>query len=149
MLMAGRFWGGARRRAPASPRLALCEGIETGLSVASAVPDLPIWAAGSLGNLAGAGLGQGKPHPEKPGKRIPSPVPDMKRRGIVLPRDIREVILISDAHGDQYIGRALITRAAVRFRREGRQVRLFRPPPGMDANELLRDRKGALEGKGG
>src|SRR3546814_9095303 len=129
MLMAGRFWGGARRRAPASPRLALCEGIETGLSVASAVPDLPIWAAGSLGNLAGAGRGPGKPHPEKPGKRIPSPVPDMKRRAIVLPRDIREALLIRDAHGDHFIGPALSTRASVGLRPGGPPVLPLRPPP--------------------
>jgi len=137
-LMAGRCWGGAIRLAPAGPCLGLSEGIETGLSVASVVPELPVWAAGSLGNVAGAGLGQGEPHPDKIGARVPSAAPDMDRPGIVLPPTVREVVIIADSDGDPHVGRALIARAASRFRRQRLSVRIVRPPPGMDANDLLR-----------
>ena len=137
-LMAGRCWGGAIRLAPAGPCLALSEGIETGLSVASVVQELPVWAAGSLGNIAGSGIGQGEPHPDKLGARIPSAVPDMARPGILLPPEVREVVLIADSDGDSHVGHALIQRAAARFRRQRLSVRIVRPPAGMDANDLLR-----------
>jgi putative DNA primase/helicase len=41
------------RRRPAHPgrRLALCEDIETGLSIREACPDLAVWCALSAGNL--------------------------------------------------------------------------------------------------
>ena len=44
-MMLGRVAGGAVRLAPISAdgRVALCEGIETGLAVMTACPDLPVW----------------------------------------------------------------------------------------------------------
>jgi putative DNA primase/helicase len=49
--MLGTCRGGAVRLTPAGPRLALCEGIETGLSIREACPDLAVWCALSAGNL--------------------------------------------------------------------------------------------------
>jgi putative DNA primase/helicase len=49
--MLGACRGGAVRLAPAGRRLALCEGIETGLSIREACPDLPVWCSLSAGNL--------------------------------------------------------------------------------------------------
>jgi phage/plasmid primase-like uncharacterized protein len=49
--MLGSCRGGAVRLAAAERRLALCEGIETGLSVQQVCPDLPVWCALSAGNL--------------------------------------------------------------------------------------------------
>ena len=49
--MLGSCRGGAVRLATAGRRLALCEGIETGLSIREACPDLAIWCALSAGNL--------------------------------------------------------------------------------------------------
>jgi putative DNA primase/helicase len=49
--MLGTCRGGAVRLAPVGPRLALCEGIETGLSIRQVCPDLPVWCALSAGNL--------------------------------------------------------------------------------------------------
>jgi hypothetical protein len=49
--MLGTCRGGAVRLAPVGPRLTLCEGIETGLSVRQVCPDLPVWCALSAGNL--------------------------------------------------------------------------------------------------
>jgi len=37
--------------------LVLCEGIETGLSLAAAIPEARVWAAGSLSNMANAPVG--------------------------------------------------------------------------------------------
>jgi putative DNA primase/helicase len=49
--MLGTCRGGAVRLAPVRPRLAPCEGIETGLSIRQVCPDLPVWCALSAGNL--------------------------------------------------------------------------------------------------
>jgi putative DNA primase/helicase len=49
--MLGACRGGAVRLSPAGTRLAVCEGIETGLSVLEARPDLAIWCSLSAGNL--------------------------------------------------------------------------------------------------
>jgi putative DNA primase/helicase len=49
--MLGACRGGAVRLAAAGPHLAICEGIETGLSIREACPDLPVWCALSAGNL--------------------------------------------------------------------------------------------------
>ena len=137
-LMVGRCWGGAIRLAPAGPVLALAEGIETALSVLQASPGLPVWAAGTLGNLAGAGRGRGRPHPDRPNIALPSPLPDMDRPGLVLPALVREVLIIADSDGDRPIGVALVERAARRFAAQGRKVRIAWPPRGRDANDELR-----------
>ena len=49
--MLGACRGGAVRLTPGGRRLALCEGIETGLSVREACPDIAVWCALSAGNL--------------------------------------------------------------------------------------------------
>jgi hypothetical protein len=50
-MMLGACRSGAVRLSPVGTRLALCEGIETGLSVLQVRPDLAIWCALSAGNL--------------------------------------------------------------------------------------------------
>ncbi|HKD69918.1 MAG TPA: toprim domain-containing protein [Candidatus Binataceae bacterium] len=47
----GPYGGSAVRLAPAGESLVLCEGVETGLSIAQACPDLPVWCALSAKNL--------------------------------------------------------------------------------------------------
>jgi putative DNA primase/helicase len=49
--MLGRYRGGAVRLTPIGRRLGLCEGIETGLSIRQACPDVAVWCALSAGNL--------------------------------------------------------------------------------------------------
>lgn len=139
-MMAGACWGSAIRLAPAAPRLAIAEGIETALSVMQACPDLPVWVAGSLGNIAGAGDSrvEGPPHPTRKGLKLPTERPDMKRPGIVLPKEVREVILLADADGDPHIGAALVERAVRRFIAEGRKVSVAWPQAGQDFNDMLR-----------
>ncbi|PAP91796.1 DUF7146 domain-containing protein [Mesorhizobium wenxiniae] len=55
-------------------------------------------------------------------------------RSLDLPRDVRDVIVLAD--GDEP-GEAAAQDCARRWRREGRRVRIARPPQGMDFNDLL------------
>jgi hypothetical protein len=78
--MLGACRGSAVRLTPVGRRLALCEGIETGLSVREACPDLAIWCALSAGNLD----------------------------QLMLPPLVEEVVLVADGDpvGEQAAGRA-------------------------------------------
>ena len=62
-------------------------------------------------------------------------------RSLDLPPVVREVIVLAD--GDD-AGESAAKTAALRWRREGRRVRIARPPAGMDFNDVLLD----LEGQG-
>ena len=143
--MRGEAWGSAIRLADAakSDVLAISEGIETGLSVMSVRPDLPVWAAGSLGNIAGAGLAvaddRRRPHPNKPGRFLESEEPDPARPGMRPPRGVRRLIILADADGDSAVTGVLIERAIRRFRAWGLEVRAVFPPAGRDFNDLLRE----------
>ena len=55
-------------------------------------------------------------------------------RGLDLPREVRDVIVLAD--GDDP-GEAAAQHCAWRWKREGRRVRIARPPQGMDFNDLL------------
>jgi hypothetical protein len=55
-------------------------------------------------------------------------------RSLDLPRGVRDVIVLAD--GDEP-GEAAARVCALRWKREGRRVRIARPPIGMDFNDLL------------
>jgi hypothetical protein len=55
-------------------------------------------------------------------------------RALDLPRDVRNVIVLAD--GDEP-GEAAARDCAWRWKREGRRVRIARPPQGLDFNDLL------------
>src|SRR5262249_7480997 len=55
-------------------------------------------------------------------------------RTLILPRTVRHVIVLAD--GDDP-GEAAAQACAWRWKREGRRVRIARPPRGMDFNDLL------------
>ena len=55
-------------------------------------------------------------------------------RSLDLPNRIRDVVVLAD--GDD-AGEAAALECAQRWRREGRRVRIARPPPGTDFNDLL------------
>ena len=67
----GHISGGAVRLAEAETKVAICEGIETGMSVLAACPEIPVWVA-----LSSSGM-----------------------KAIRLPENITEVILLAD--GDE------------------------------------------------
>ena len=62
-------------------------------------------------------------------------------RSLDLPRDVRDVIVLAD--GDE-AGEAAAQDCARRWKREGRRVRIARPPQGMDFNDLLKARTPAF-----
>jgi putative DNA primase/helicase len=64
-------------------------------------------------------------------------------RRLNLPDGERDIIILADAD-DQ--GEAAAKEAARRWVREGRRVRIARPPLGMDFNDLLTDRAPRIEG---
>jgi putative DNA primase/helicase len=63
-------------------------------------------------------------------------------RALDLPRDARDVIVLAD--GDEP-GEAAASECAWRWKREGRHVRIARPPQGTDFNDLLLGRPPRIE----
>jgi putative DNA primase/helicase len=61
-------------------------------------------------------------------------------RALDLPGDVRDVIVLAD--GDA-AGEAAARDCAWRWKRQGRRVRIARPPQGMDFNDMLVCREGA------
>ena len=57
--------------------------------------------------------------------------------------DVRDVIVLAD--GDE-AGEAAARAAALRWKREGRRVRIARPPQGLDFNDMLLGRAPSIEG---
>lgn len=109
--MLGRVAGGAVRLAALGDgdRLALSEGIETGLAVMTACPDLPVWAT-----LSTSGLEQ-----------------------IDLPPGVRCVLILADNDASG-AGLRAAEAAARRLRAPGREVAIALPPEeGEDFNDLL------------
>lgn len=141
--MLGEMWGSAIRLSRLGTRLALSEGIETGLAVRLAVPGLAVWAAGSLGNIAGGGDmdAERRRHPTRPDLWLPTVWPDMDRPGLILPDGVEDLVLLGDADGDRPTCEALVERAARRYaggRGARCRVRLAWPTAGMDFNDMLR-----------
>ena len=63
-------------------------------------------------------------------------------RALDLPSDVREVIVLAD--GDEP-GEAAAREVALRWKREGRSVRIARPPRGCDFNDMLLGRAPRIE----
>jgi len=63
-------------------------------------------------------------------------------RTLDLPKDVRDIIVLAD--GDT-AGEAAAHNCAWRWKREGRRVRIARPPQGMDFNDMLMDRAPRIE----
>ena len=108
-MMLGCISGGAVRLAKAGAKLIIAEGIESALSVAQACPEKPVWAA-----LAVANMGK-----------------------MVLPPIVRVVVLCLDGDALGTPAADAARNAAQGFLREGREVRIARPPSGKDFNDLL------------
>jgi hypothetical protein len=89
-------------RAPAGDVVALCEGIEDGLTIATEMPDWRVLAAINVGNLG----------------------------NLDLPASIGTVVLCLDRDGENQSSAAAIEAAVQRYTNEGRDVREARPPEG-------------------
>ena len=63
-------------------------------------------------------------------------------RSLDLPKDVRDVIVLAD--GDE-AGEAAARACALRWKRQGRRVRIAHPPQGMDFNDMLSGRAPCIE----
>ena len=109
--MLGKISGGAVRLAgiSANGSLGICEGIETGLAVMTACPELPVWAA-----LSTKGMEQ-----------------------IILPPEAHNIVLLADNDASG-AGLRAATKTAQRLHSQGRRVWIAIPPrAGDDFNDLL------------
>ncbi|WP_316214318.1 MULTISPECIES: CHC2 zinc finger domain-containing protein [unclassified Bradyrhizobium] len=130
--------------------LVVGEGIETVLSAYTAhvdggrnISDVAWWAAGDLGNMAGpADRTLEHPHEHQPNgrpKRIPGPMPDLAKPGLSIPDEVAELILLGDGDSERVLTGHAMVRAARRYARAGRIIRIAFAPAGRDFNDLLQD----------
>lgn len=129
-------------------RLVVGEGIETVLAVwtayhraGRAIEDTAFWAAGDLGNMAGRAL-KTVPHPslKRPNGRaisVPNDQPDPDDPGLSIPDSVDELILLGDGDSEPVLTRFAMTRAARRYARPGRAIRIAFAPAGLDFNDVL------------
>jgi hypothetical protein len=155
----GPWIGGAIRLsapAPAHERdtLLVGEGIESSLSGALELgtpsADWGVWAAGTLDNLCGYGLGCGPRRPKSDARydpyaratwHLPSPRPDPRRAGMRLPQGARTVVLLRENDSNDPRAYELrLQRAMRRFEAEGRNVLIGDPGIVGDYNDLLKER---------
>jgi Toprim domain len=116
--LAIRLWRGETEMAPGEAAshglidtLCLCEGVEDGLSVALARPDLRVWAAGSLDNLG----------------------------AVRLPECCEAVIVCADNDWGKPEAEKALAKALQLLAQQGRPVRVARAPDGhKDFNDVLR-----------
>lgn len=133
----------------APKRLVIGEGIETVLSVWTAhkldgrpIDDMAFWAAGDLGNLAGR-ASRTIPHPtlKRPNnqpQRVPDRFPDPDDPGLSIPDSVSELILLGDGDSEPLLTECAMERAARRYARPGRVIRIAFAPQGEDFNDVLR-----------
>jgi hypothetical protein len=110
----GNVRGCAVRLSPLAPLLYVSEGIETGLSLAQQFPTVAVWAA-----LSTSGI-----------------------RGLVLPAEIREVVVCGDRDAAKPNGKTpgqdAAEAAVARFRAEGRRAAIMLPGiVGRDFNDVF------------
>lgn len=130
-------------------RLVIGEGIETVLSVWTAMhqagrplDDMAFWAAGDLGNLAGrANKTINHPTLKRPNgqpQKVPDRFPDLDDLGLSIPDSVEELILLGDGDSEKVLTENAMERAARRYARQGRVIRIAFAPAGLDFNDLLK-----------
>jgi hypothetical protein len=134
---------------PKPRRLVIGEGIETVLSVWTAMhqagrplDDMAFWAAGDLGNLAGrANKTINHPTLKRPNgqpQKVPDRFPDLEDAGLSIPDSVEELILLGDGDSEKVLTENAMERAARRYARAGRVIRIAFAPSGLDFNDLLK-----------
>lgn len=130
-------------------RLVIGEGIETVLSVWTAmhregrdISDMAFWAAGDLGNLAGRANRTIKhptlKRPNGTALSVPDRFPDPDDKGLSIPDSVEELILLGDGDSEQLLTECAMERAARRYARPARVIRIAFAPQGEDFNDVLR-----------
>lgn len=136
------------RHHDAPRRLFIGEGIETVLSVATALrraraflQDDVFWSSGDLGNLGGPAAGTIKhsvlKHANGHAVRFPSPEPDRTAPAIEIPASVQELFLIGDGDSEFEMTDAALERAARRYHRPGLTIRKCFAPRGFDFNDVI------------
>lgn len=130
-------------------RLIIGEGIETVLAVWTAhqlagreISDTAFWAAGDLGNVGGRAI-ETIAHPQltRPNGRalrVPGPYPDPDDSGLAIPDSVQELILLGDGDSEPVLTQCAMERAARRYHRPERSIRIAFAPAGQDFNDVLR-----------
>jgi hypothetical protein len=129
-------------------RLIVGEGIETVLAVwtahalaGRALDDTAFWAAGDLGNLAGRATRTiSHPSLKRPNgqpQKVPDRYPDPDDSGLSIPESVEELILLGDGDSERLLTECAMERAARRYAREGRTIRIAFAPAGQDFNDVL------------
>lgn len=135
---------------PAEPeQLVLGEGIEKTIAVHNgmaaagvALERTGFRSAINLDNLGGPHLRTVR-HPtdkDKAGRprRVPGPEPDLGKPAIAIPDSVTDLVLLGDTTSDRFRVLCAITRAARRYARPSRTIRVAWAPPGKDFDDLLR-----------
>ena len=149
----GHMTGAVRLVGPSRPALAagekpvlvIGEGIETTLSAYLALirhgrlggTGYGAWAAGSLGNMSGGGLGPSTRNPNGRGF-VPSSEPDPARPGLMAPDWAASVILLGDGDSDPAVTLARLDCARRRHEAAGTPAVVRFAPDGFDFNDLVR-----------
>lgn len=129
-LTLGVVWGAHGPLSAQGPTAILGEGYETTLSVMGVLAargQAAFFLSGlSLGNICGGGF---------------AAVVDPKRPGLLLPRAVREALILGDSDGkDMARMRRMIARAAHKFASlQGVETRVAWAEPGKDFNDMVRE----------
>lgn len=133
------------QRHPAPRVLVVGEGIETTLSIRDDLlehgrdlSDFAFWSAINLGNLGGPAADKVKHPTERDlanrAVKIQGPTPDGV--GIPVPDSVEEIVILGDGDSDPFLTTTTHARAAARWARPGRVIRVAMAPPGTDFNAL-------------
>lgn len=136
------------RAAERPRRLFLGEGIETGLSVATAFRRArafestdAFWTSVDLGNFGGPARETVKhstlKHNNGHAVRFPGPEPELTQPSIWIPDSVEELFLLGDGDSEFELTDAALERAARRYARPGRVIRKCFAPGGVDFNDVL------------
>lgn len=115
----------------------------TSFSASGAKTDTAFWTSIDLGNLGGKAK-ESVPHPTvknaggKSPQRVPGPEPDLDAPGIIIPDSVTEIIILGDTTSDRFATECAIARAAKRWGKHGRSVKVAWAWPGNDFDDVLR-----------
>lgn len=135
--MRGAAWASSIRLGKRADRMGASEGIENGLVYMSETGTV-VWAAASLNNLAGPGIGDGQPRPDNPDRRLPTVYPDMSAPYFSLPSLCTHADILKDSDSkDPLSAECLFERAGRRHALLKKEVTFITPPAGFDLNDVV------------
>lgn len=129
--------------------LVIGEGIEKTLAVWRGMHDsggvlesTAFWSACDLGNLAGPHADM-VTHPtlksaKGRAQKVAGATPDLDKPAIVIPDSVADLVLLGDSTSDPVTTQLAMCRAAARYARPGRTVRVAWAPAGADFDDLWR-----------